>query len=185
MPNFHPALMDDIDCALLLELQLNARESFAELGRRVHLSTPAVIERVKRLEDDGVILGYRAAVDPKRLGLPMRAFIKVTVPGDHLAQYAELVGTLPEILECHRVTGVESYLVHVVVRDMGHLEAIIDSMMPYVSTTTSMVLASPVQWNPIVPPGCQKAKKKERPANSAKPRAPGRGAGNEKTSSRR
>jgi Lrp/AsnC family transcriptional regulator, leucine-responsive regulatory protein len=143
--------IDDIDCAILAELQANARIPFAELGRRVGLSTPAAIERVRRLEDKRVILGYRTLVDPARVGLPVRAFVKVTVAGDKLAKFSTLIRTLPEVLECHRVTGAESFIVQVAVRDVTHMEEVIDSMMPYVATNTSMVLASPVPWNSILP----------------------------------
>lgn len=143
--------MDDIDCEILGELQTNARIPFAELGRRVGLSTPAVIERVRRLEDSKVIMGYRALVDPSRVGLPVRAFVKVTVAGDKLTKFATLVRNLPEVLECHRVTGAESFMVQVAVRDVSHMEEVIDSMMPYVATNTSMILASPVPWSKVLP----------------------------------
>jgi Lrp/AsnC family leucine-responsive transcriptional regulator len=143
--------IDDIDCQILAELQANARVPFAELGRRVGLSTPAVIERVHRLEQNKVILGYRALVDPAKVGLPVRAFVKVTVAGDKLARFATVVRKLPEILECHRVTGAESFMVQVAVRDVTHMEAVIDAMMPYVATNTSMILASPVPWNSVLP----------------------------------
>ena len=143
--------MDEIDCEILAELQANARIAFAELGRRVGLSTPAVIERVRRLEESRVILGYRTLVDPAKVGLPVRAFVKVTVAGDKLVKFAALVRTLPEVLECHRVTGAESFMVQVAVRDVRHMEEVIDSMMPYVATNTSMILASPVPWNSVLP----------------------------------
>jgi len=143
--------IDDIDCAILAELQANARIPFAELGRRVGLSTPAVIERVHRLEERQVITGYRALVDPAKVGLPVRAFVKVTVAGDKLAKFSALVRKLPEVLQCHRVTGAESFMVQVAVRDVTHMEEVIDSMMPYVATNTSMILASPVPWNNILP----------------------------------
>jgi Lrp/AsnC family transcriptional regulator, leucine-responsive regulatory protein len=154
--------MDDIDCAILAELQANARIAFAELGRRVGLSTPAVIERVRRLEERHVILGYRTLVDPAKVGLPVRAFVKVTVAGDKLAKFSSLVRTLPEVLECHRVTGAESFMVQVAVRDVTHMEEVIDSMMPYVATNTSMVLASPVPWNSILPASRYGQKPKQR-----------------------
>jgi Lrp/AsnC family leucine-responsive transcriptional regulator len=143
--------IDDIDCQILAELQANARIPFAELGRRVGLSTPAVIERVRRLEESGVVLGYRALIDPAKVGLPVRAFIKVTVAGDRLAKFSSLIRNLPEVLECHRVTGAESFMVQVAVQDVAHMEKVIDSMMPYVATNTSMILASPVPWNSILP----------------------------------
>ncbi|HEU5340793.1 Lrp/AsnC family transcriptional regulator [Edaphobacter sp.] len=157
--------MDDIDCEILAELQTNARIAFAELGRRVGLSTPAVIERVRRLEEHHVIMGYRAVVDPAKVGLPVRAFVKVTVAGDKLQKFAALVRELPEVLECHRVTGAESFMVQIAVRDVRHMEALIDSMMPYVATNTSMILASPVPWNSVLPAvryGVTKTRRKPR-----------------------
>lgn len=129
---------------LLEELQQNARTPFAELARRVHLSTPAVIDRIRRLEDAGVLLGYRAQINAAALGLGVRAFVKVTVAGDRIAAFATLAKSIPEVLECHRVTGNESFLAQVVVRDMDHLEQVLDALMPYVSTNTSIVLNSPV-----------------------------------------
>jgi Lrp/AsnC family leucine-responsive transcriptional regulator len=146
-----PTNIDDIDCAILLKLQANARISFAELGRLVGLSTPAVIERVHRLEERQVITGYHALVDPSKVGLPVRAFVKVTVAGDKLMRFSALVRKLPEVLQCHRVTGAESFMVQVAVRDVTHLQEVIDSMMPYVATNTSMILASPVPWNVTLP----------------------------------
>jgi Lrp/AsnC family leucine-responsive transcriptional regulator len=163
MKNFSGPLdkgsLDKIDCRILEELQENARIAFAELGRRVGLSTPAVIERVHRLEEEGVILGYRAMVDPAKVGLPVRAFVKVTVAGDNLTKFAALVKKMPEVVECHRVTGDVSYIAQVAVRDVSHLEAVIDGMMPYVATNTAMILASPVPWNSIQP-ASQYGKKK-------------------------
>ena len=145
-----PPELDSIDLRLIEELQENARLSFAELARRVHLSTPAVIDRVHRLEQTGVILRYRAEVDPAALGLRVRAFVKVNVAGDRLSNFARIAQQVPEILECHRVTGNESFIVQVAVRDMNHLESVIDSLMPYLATNTSMVLNSPVQSGRIV-----------------------------------
>lgn len=143
--------LDAIDDKILEELQRNARITFADLGRKAGLSTPAVIERVRRLESQRIILGYHAHVDPAEIGLPVRAFVKITLAGDKLTRFAAQVKKIPEVLECHRVTGGESYVVQVAVRDMQHLEIVIDSLMPYVATNTSMVLASPVPWNAVRP----------------------------------
>jgi Lrp/AsnC family leucine-responsive transcriptional regulator len=85
------------------------------------------------------------------VGLPVRAFVHVTVAGDKLAKFASVVRNVPEVMECHRVTGAESFIVQVAVRDVRHMEEVIDSMMPYVSTNTSMILASPVPWNHVLP----------------------------------
>ena len=167
MAGLTPPSIDEIDCEILAELQINARIAFAKLGRRVGLSTPAVIERVRRLEESKVILGYRTLVDPARVGLPVRAFVHVTVAGDKLAKFSSVVRGLPEVLECHRVTGAESFIVQVAVRDVRHMEEVIDSMMPYVSTNTSMVLASPVPWNSVLP--AVSYDRKGRPRKPVKP----------------
>jgi len=142
-------LLDDIDWTILQELQENARITFAELGRRVGLSTPATAERVHRLEDAGVIVGYRAQVNPSAVGFPVQAFIRVSVAGDKLTKFATLAQRCPEVLECHRVTGSESFIIKVAVSDIQHLEVVIDSLMPYVATTTSMVLSSAVTWGSV------------------------------------
>ena len=140
---------DHIDHKLIALLQENARMSFAELGRSVGLSTPSTIERVRRLEDAGVITGYRAHISPAALGLTMSAIIRVTVAGERLTRFAQQVQKVHEVQECHRITGEESYLVRVVVRDTQHLEEVIDLLMPYVATTTSLILASPVEWRAL------------------------------------
>ncbi len=144
-------ILDGLDHKILAELQADGRISFAELGRRVGLSTPAAAERVRRLEDSGVIERYVAVVNPAKVGLPVRAFIKITLGGDRLPHFSEAAKRLPEVRTCHRVTGSESYIVEVAVRDLPHLEVVIDSLSPYVATNTSMVLASPVPWQPVVP----------------------------------
>ena len=143
--------LDTLDHKILAELQMEGRLSFAELGRRVGLSTPAVAERVRRLEDSGVIERYIAVVNPAKVGLPVRAFVKITVGGDRLPHFHGLAQRMPEVRACHRVTGAESYIIEVAVRDLPHLEAVIDSLSPYVATNTSMVLNSPVPWQPVVP----------------------------------
>lgn len=145
------AALDQIDCAILEHLQGNARISFAELGRRVGLSTPAVIERVRQLEDAEVILGYRAEFDYAKVGLPVSGFIKVTVAGDKLFSFGAVAEKVPEITECHRVTGAESYIVRFAVEDLGHMERVIDSLMPYVSTITSLIITSPIRARGVVP----------------------------------
>ncbi len=141
-------LLDNIGWKILVELQENARIPFAALGRRVGLSTPAVAERVRRLEDAGIITGYRAQISAAKVGFPVLAFIRVNVVGDALPKFVKKAVKCPEVLEVHRVTGGESFIVKVAVKDHAHLEAVIDSLMPYVATTTSIVLSS------SVPPRC-------------------------------
>ena len=157
--------IDGIDRQLIEHLQANARLSFAELGRMVGLSTPAVIERIAKLEDGGVILGYHAQVNPAAVGLPVHAVVRITVDGGRIMGFAELARKIPEVLSCHRITGAESYLVEVRVRDTQHLESVIDAMMPYVATNTSLVLGSAFQWKAVTPPeepGSMRARKKPR-----------------------
>ncbi|MGO9085742.1 MAG: Lrp/AsnC family transcriptional regulator [Terriglobales bacterium] len=145
-------LLDDIGWKILGELQQNARIAFAELGRRVGLSTPAVTERVHKMEEAGIIVGYRAQIDPAKVGLPILAFINVKVSGENLTHFMELAASRPEVLECHRVTGAESFLLKTAVSDVAHLEQLLDALMPYVATTTSMVLSTALAWGNIVKP---------------------------------
>jgi Lrp/AsnC family leucine-responsive transcriptional regulator len=137
-------IMDETGWRILDELQQNARISFSELGRRVALTPPAVAERVRRMEEAGIIAGYRAQPAHDRIGLPITAFIRWTASGNDCAYLGEVAKGIPEIVECHRVTGEESYVVKVVVRSVEHLEQLIDRLMPYGETKTSVVLSSPV-----------------------------------------
>jgi Lrp/AsnC family leucine-responsive transcriptional regulator len=152
--------IDKTDRTILALVQENARMSFAEIARQIGLTTPSTIERVHRLEDAGVILGYRAHISPAALGLVMGAVIRVTVAGDRLTKFAQQAAKIPEILECHRVTGSESYIVRVAVKDTQHLESVIDSMLPYVATSTSLILASPVPWRAVSVPARPEAQRK-------------------------
>jgi Lrp/AsnC family transcriptional regulator, leucine-responsive regulatory protein len=137
-------VMDETGWRILGELQQNARISFSELGRRVALTPPAVAERVRRMEETGIITGYRAQPAHERIGLPITAFIRWTATGNDCAYLGEVAKDIPEVIECHRVTGEESYVVKVVVRSVEHLEELIDRLMPYGETKTSVVLSSPV-----------------------------------------
>jgi Lrp/AsnC family leucine-responsive transcriptional regulator len=139
--------MDQMDWRILSELQADARLSYSELGRRIGLSTPAAAERVRRLEDWGVIRGYAAVVDPERVGLAVGAFIRIRLAGpETLAQ--KLTGALagmPEVLECHRCTGDESFILKVRVESVGQLETLIDKLTHFGATTTSLILSTPVE----------------------------------------
>src|ERR687891_2242379 len=145
--------LDETGWAILRELQENARITFSELGRRVSLTPPAVAERVRRMEDSGVITGYRVELDHARVGLPILAFVRLRAAGDiKCLELGELTKDIPEILECHRVTGEDSYIVKVAVRSVEHLERLVDSLMPYAETVTSLVFSSPVRTRTIGPP---------------------------------
>lgn len=145
------ATLDDISWTIVRALQENARLSYTELGRRVKLTPPAVAERVRRLEEAGVIAGYHADLDPVRVGLPLTAFIRVKCYGGRCADLGTFALDLPEVVECHRVTGEESYVVKVMVRSVEHLQGLIDRLMPYGDTTTSVVLSSPVTHRALDP----------------------------------
>jgi Lrp/AsnC family leucine-responsive transcriptional regulator len=143
--------LDDLDWRILSELQANARITFTELGKRVRLTPPAVAERVRRLEEAGVITGFRADLDPALVGYPMTAFVRWTSSGPDCAHLGEVARDIPEIVECHRITGEASYILKVAARSVQHLEALIDRLMPHGSTITSVVLSSPVTHRSLGP----------------------------------
>lgn len=136
--------MDETDRRLLRELQENARLSLAELGRRVNLSSPAVAERVQRLERTGVIAGYRADVDPKALGYPIAAFVRIRPTTRQLHKIPELAREVPEVVECHRVTGEDCFVLKLHLRAMDDLEDILDRFIVLGQTTTSIIHSTPI-----------------------------------------
>jgi Lrp/AsnC family transcriptional regulator, leucine-responsive regulatory protein len=129
---------------LLAELQADARLSLAELGRRVGLSSPAVADRLRRLEAEGVVVAHRTEVSPEALGLSLTSIIRVRPSPRQLQKVAELARDTPEVVECHRITGEDCFFVKAHVRDVHHLEELIDRFTPYGQTTTSIVQSSPV-----------------------------------------
>lgn len=144
-------LLDETGWKILTELQDNARISFSELGRRVALTPPAVADRVRRMEEAGLIGGYRAHPDLGKVGLPITVFIRWTAIGNDCAHLGEVAKDIPEIIECHRVTGEASYVVKAAVRTVEHLQDLIDRLMPYGETKTSVVLSSPVMHRAVGP----------------------------------
>jgi Lrp/AsnC family transcriptional regulator, leucine-responsive regulatory protein len=138
------ALIDQTNLRLVDHLQSDARLSLAELGRRVGLSAPAVAERLARLEDDGTIRGYRAEVDPRALGYSLSVVIRVRPAPRELKKVADLAVRTPEVVECHRITGEDCYFMKAHVRDVTHMEEVIDLFAVYGQTTTSIVQSSPV-----------------------------------------
>lgn len=129
---------------MLGELQRDGRVSLAELARRLHISPPTVAERLTRLESAGVIRGYHAEVDPVAAGYSLTAIVRVRPAPRQLHPVAELVRGMPEVVECHRITGEDCYLIKAHVRDVSHLEELIDQLAPYGQTTTSIIQSSPV-----------------------------------------
>jgi Lrp/AsnC family leucine-responsive transcriptional regulator len=136
--------LDTTDQKLLAELQDDARLSLAELGRRVGLSSPAVADRLRRLEGDGVVAGYRTEVSPEALGLALTSIIRIRPSPRELSKVADLARATPEVVECHRITGEDCFFIRAHVRDVHHLEELIDRFVPYGQTTTSIVQSSPV-----------------------------------------
>jgi Lrp/AsnC family leucine-responsive transcriptional regulator len=136
--------LDDTDRKIIGELTSDGRVSFAELGRRVNLSSPAVAERVQRLERAGVITGYRAELDPRLLGYPLTAIVRVKPAPGQLPRIPELAAEIPEVAECHRITGEDCFFIKVHLRSIDELGSVLDRFLAYGETTTSIVNASPV-----------------------------------------
>jgi Lrp/AsnC family leucine-responsive transcriptional regulator len=136
-------LLDATGWQILRELEANARLSFAELGRRVGLSLPAVAERVRKMEDAGIITGYRAQVDPARVGLPIRAFVRIRLEREvDSARLETAMAELPDVLEWHNLTGDDCAIVKVAVSTIPELDRMIQQLKSFGQTTTSIVLSS-------------------------------------------
>jgi Lrp/AsnC family leucine-responsive transcriptional regulator len=144
MPSNPLPNLDETDCRVLAELQEDARLSLAELGRRVGLSPPAVAERVRRLTDEGVIRGFRTDVDPRALGFALSAIVRIRPAPRQIAKVAQMARDTPEVVECHRITGEDCFFVKAHVRDVEHLEEVIDRFTVFGQTTTSIMQTSPV-----------------------------------------
>ncbi|MEZ4642868.1 MAG: Lrp/AsnC family transcriptional regulator [Chloroflexota bacterium] len=143
-------LLDQTGRKLVMLLQENGRFSFSELGRRIGLSTPAVAERVRRLEESGVISGYHAVVNPHKLGLALTAFIRLHTTSDRYKRLLTLAEQNPAIVECHHVTGEEALLLKALVPSMAELDTLLAELGKYGRTTTSIVISSPVQKRVLV-----------------------------------
>jgi Lrp/AsnC family leucine-responsive transcriptional regulator len=144
--------LDDIDWTILDELQRDGRVGFRELGRRVGLSPPAVAARVRRLEQAGVITGYRAIVDPAALGLDVLAFVRMSVAGYADAADDDVIETaerIPEIVNVYRVTGAETYLLRVRVASVRDLERVLRPLWRFGATTTGVVMSQPIADRPF------------------------------------
>jgi Lrp/AsnC family leucine-responsive transcriptional regulator len=143
---YEPAELDRISWKIIEELQQNGRLSWAELGRRVGLTTPAVAERVYRLEKLGVIRGFHADISLERLGMPILIFVRLSIAGPEstVRAFQLQVVKWQEVLECHRVTGSDSFIVKARVVSVVHLERLLDKLGHFGSTSTATVLSSPV-----------------------------------------
>jgi Lrp/AsnC family leucine-responsive transcriptional regulator len=147
-----PFVVDSTDRQLLTELQRDGRQSIAELARTVHMSHSAVAERVRRLEEAGVITGYRAVIDPERLGYGILAYLRLRYPSSQYKPLHDLLEGIPEVVEAHHVTGDDCFILKVVATSMRHLEQISGTVGTLGSVTTSVSYSSPFPARPIVPP---------------------------------
>ena len=136
--------LDETDCRLIGALSENGRTSLADLGRLVGMSPQSAAERVRRLEDLGVIAGVGVTLDPAALGLGIAAYIRIQPALGEVKRVAKLVAEIPEIIECDRVTGDDCFIAKVFVSRVEELERIIDVLLPYARTNTSIVQSTPV-----------------------------------------
>ena len=143
--------IDDVDWHLLEVLQEDARLTYAELGRRVSLSPPAVAERIKRLETAGVIRGYHVDLDLAKLGFPMEAVIRMVISnGNECTLIGDRMKQVPEVLECQRVTGTDSFHLRVALRSVDHLEQVLSRIMPSSGDTITAIVLSTIVHNRVI-----------------------------------
>jgi len=137
-------LLDSINLRILKELEADGRLGMAELGRRLSMSPPAVAERVQRLELAGIIAGYRAEIDPRALGFPVSAVVRIRPAPGQLQRIPEVAKETPEVGECYRITGEDCYLMRLHLRAIDDLEDVLDRFTPFGQTTTSIIHSAPV-----------------------------------------
>jgi Lrp/AsnC family transcriptional regulator, leucine-responsive regulatory protein len=144
-------LLDRIGRKILAALQENARIPLSRLGEKVGLSAPAVAERVKKLEEAGVIKGYHARIDPTAMGRSVSAFIRLTTDARHYPAVKSLAADMPQISTCHHISGDASFILHVRVDEVSDLEAVVARLSPFGQTQTAIVLSTPVDKTAMVP----------------------------------
>ncbi len=137
-------MIDNINRRILKALQKNARISYAELGKHVHLSAPAVAERIRKLEHEGVISGYSVSVDMDKLGLPVVAIVQCKVFRAMERQFKELLLTIPDIIECYNTTGEQAFIIKMATGSMARLDEILELFGDMSDTNTMMILSTPV-----------------------------------------
>jgi Lrp/AsnC family transcriptional regulator, leucine-responsive regulatory protein len=144
--------LDETSWAILQALQENARISYAELGKQVGLTAPAVAERVRKLEEAGIISGYHAAIDMPALGLPISVVIQLRNSHGRSKELVALVRDMPEVTTCYNLTGNDCFMLVASVASINHLERLLEILNNYGQTTTSVVLSTPVKHRVV---GCQ------------------------------
>lgn len=141
--------MDRTDYRIIELLQLEGRISMKDLGMKVGLTAPAVSERVKKMEESGIITGYKACIDPAKLNRNIMAFIDIAMSADKYTNFLQFSNARREIVECHHVTGGDCMTIKVMVRNMMELEALIDDIKKMGNTRTSLILSSPIESKPV------------------------------------
>jgi Lrp/AsnC family leucine-responsive transcriptional regulator len=144
MPPYSNLLRDARNVQLIRLLQADPRTPVSELARRIGMSAPAAKERLLRLEEAGVIRGYRLELDPTALGLPVTVYVRVRPTAGQLPRIIELAQSLPQVVECHRITGEDCFIVKVHLDAIEHLDQVLDRFLVFGQTTTSIVQSSPV-----------------------------------------
>lgn len=147
------ALRDARNVRILALLQADPRISVSELARRVEMSAPATRERIQRMEEAGIIRGYRLEVDAAALGYPIAAFVRVRPMPGKLPKIAELAASMPQVVECHRITGEDCFILQVRLESLDNLDLILDQFLAYGQTTTSIVQSTPVPLRHLPLPG--------------------------------
>ncbi len=137
-------LLDEYGRSILHSLQQDSRLSYADLGRRVGLSPSATAERMRRMEEDGIIRSYTIEIDREALGLPILAYVRMTCDGQRYQSFLKFVHSLAEVRECHHVTGGEAFILQVTTASIAELQRTIERLLPYGIPTTSIVLSSPI-----------------------------------------
>lgn len=137
-------LKDHKNLALLRLLERNPRTPISHLARRIGMSNPAVKERILRLEETGILVGYRIELNPKELGYNVSAFVRIRPLPGHLNKVAEVAQAMPEVTECHRVTGEDCFIMKVCLKEISSLDRVLDKFLVHGQTTTSIVQSSPV-----------------------------------------
>ena len=142
--------IDELNWKILSSLQSNSRESFSSIGRKIGLTSPAVAERVKKMEDTGVLEGYIAKVSHNKLGYQLKAIITLKAFMGKLKPFLEKVKTLDEVVNCYRITGNENIIMEVVLQDQFHLEKFIDMLIQYGETRTNIILSDVISDAPVI-----------------------------------
>lgn len=145
---FNKLLLDETNVAIIKQLEGDPRMGISDLARRVGMSAPSVRERLTRLEEAGIITGYRLELSPIALGWPITAFVRVKPMPGQLPQIAQLAKTLPQVAECHRITGEDCFIMKIYIDALENLDEILDKSLVYGQTTTSIVQSSPITNRP-------------------------------------